>query len=327
MSIAVKTQKMLWGRAANRCSICRRELVMDATETDDESIVGEAAHIVAEKEDGPRGVSPLTREQRDKYANLILLCNIDHKVIDDQVNAYPIERLSKLKQDHEEWVRHQLGFDAIKLRDDEIYAGYLEYWASAMHLDEWCNWASSPLFGGQPVLRTDMKRALDEIRPWLLSRIWPGRYVDLESAFTNFRRVAQDFSRTFGKHAEKFGDDEWQTAKFYKIDEWDPERYRRLAKQFEGHVALVEDLLLELTRAANYICDMARLRILPSFRMSEGALLVQGGPYMDLSVRTYRVEYRGAERTNLPYPGLEEFERKARFTRDYSFGEEGEALE
>jgi hypothetical protein len=195
-----------------------------------------------------------------------------------------------------------------------------------MHLDEWCNWASSPLFGGQPVLRAEMKTALDEIRPWLLSRIWPGRHVDLEGAFTNFRQVAQDFSRTFGEHAEKFGDDEWQTAKFYKIDKWDPDRYDHLARQFEEHVALVEDLLLELTRAANYVCDMARLRILPAFRMREGALLVQGGPYMDLSTRTYRVEYHGAERTNHPYPGIEAFEKKVRFTRDYCFGEEPGAI-
>jgi hypothetical protein len=84
--------------------MCRRELVMDATETDDESLVGEAAHIVAESAAGPRGASPLTPEQRDKYANLILLCNVDHKVVDDQFNEYTVERLSTLKQQHEAWV-------------------------------------------------------------------------------------------------------------------------------------------------------------------------------------------------------------------------------
>lgn len=36
MSISSKTRKMLWGREANRCAICRMEIVMDETETDDE---------------------------------------------------------------------------------------------------------------------------------------------------------------------------------------------------------------------------------------------------------------------------------------------------
>src|SRR5215213_2097854 len=114
MSITVKTQKMLWGRAANRCGICRNELVMDASGTDDESVVGEACHIVASSNDGPRGDSPLTPEQRDKYANLILLCNIHHKQIDDQPIEFSVEKLAEIKRAHEEWVRTQLGFDAAK---------------------------------------------------------------------------------------------------------------------------------------------------------------------------------------------------------------------
>jgi hypothetical protein len=77
---------MLWGRYANRCNFedCRRELVMDATETDDESIIGEECHIFARGKNGPRGNSTLTEEQRDKYSNLILLCSVHHKLIDDQ---------------------------------------------------------------------------------------------------------------------------------------------------------------------------------------------------------------------------------------------------
>src|SRR5687767_15113789 len=125
MTITVKTQKMLWGRAANRCSMCRLELVMDASETDDESLVGEACHIVASSPDGPRGVSQLTQEQRDKFANLVLLCNVHHKLVDDQPNAYSVERLIEVKAEHEQWVRTQLNFDSLKQRDDEIYAGFL----------------------------------------------------------------------------------------------------------------------------------------------------------------------------------------------------------
>jgi hypothetical protein len=165
-----------------------------------------------------------------------------------------------------------------------------------------------------------MREALDEIRPWILARVWPGRYKRLEAAFTNFRHIAQDLCNTFSEHAKQITDDLWETEEFYRIDEWNPERYRRLADKFDEHVGLVEDLTLELTRAANYVCDMVRLELLPSFRLREGVVLIQAGPYIDLTYKTYRVEYRGDERTDAPYPGLEKF-KAIRFTRDVYFGE------
>lgn len=291
---------------------------MDATETDDESVVGEAAHIVAEKDDGPRGNSPLTRAERDKYANLILLCAVHHKQVDDQVGEFTVVRLHEMKDEHEKWVRQQLDFDELKLRDDVLYAGYVEDWCSTVRIDEWDKWASWMLSADQPKIRKDMKESLDNVRPWILSRVWPGRYPELEAAFTNFRFVAQDLCLVFEEHAENRHGDSWQTAKFYKITEWDDERYHRLLKDYEQHVALVEDLLLELTRAANYVCDKVRQALLPSFRIKEGVLLVTSGPYMDLRYRTHRVEYRGGEKIPVPYRGLEKF-MSDRFSRDYSF--------
>ena len=44
------------------------------------------------------------------------------------------------------------------------------------------------------------------------------------------------------------------TERFYRIREWDPERYTLLADRYGFHVELVQDLILELTRAANYVC-------------------------------------------------------------------------
>jgi tetratricopeptide (TPR) repeat protein len=81
---------------------------MDASETDDESLVGDTCHIVAESPSGPRGDSPLTRKQRDQYDNLILLCKVHHKLVDDQRNTYTVERLREMKVVHEKWVRESL---------------------------------------------------------------------------------------------------------------------------------------------------------------------------------------------------------------------------
>lgn len=320
MAITLKTHKMLWGRAANRCAICRMELVIDATETDDESVVGEACHIVAEREDGPRGDFSLPAGQRDTFANLILLCNVHHKQIDDQVGVFTVERLRDLKTEHESWVKAALQFDVQKQRDDELYSGYVDEWSCRVHLEQWKAWSSWLVSNGQPSLHTEMRTALDEIRPWLLSRVWPGRYKQLEAALTNFRHVAQDLTNAFSEHAAKRSDEYWETEKFYAIREWNPDLYSTLMARFDHHVGLVEDLTLELTRAANFVCDMVRLELFPSYRLREGVLLIQSGPTLNLSYVTYRVEYRAHERGEHPYPGLADF-AELRFTRDVFLGE------
>jgi tetratricopeptide (TPR) repeat protein len=111
MSISLKTHKMLWSLAAGRCAFpgCRRELFMDASQTDDESLVGEACHIVTQSPTGPRGDPSLTPEQLDHYDNLILLCQVHHKLIDDQPDTYTVQRLLQMKAAHEKWVRVSLG--------------------------------------------------------------------------------------------------------------------------------------------------------------------------------------------------------------------------
>ena len=87
MAISLKTHKLLWGASGTICARCKETVVEDATETDDPSLIGEAAHIASKKHNGPRYNDPLPMEQRDLVANLILLCNRCHKVVDDQVNG------------------------------------------------------------------------------------------------------------------------------------------------------------------------------------------------------------------------------------------------
>lgn len=120
MGISLKTHKMLWGRAGNRCAMpeCRIELVMDATETDDESLIGEECHIVARSPDGPRGDASFPKDKINKYENLILMCRVHHKIIDDQAGTYTVSFLNQLKSKHEQWVRESLeGFDPQKQRE------------------------------------------------------------------------------------------------------------------------------------------------------------------------------------------------------------------
>jgi hypothetical protein len=313
---------MLWGRSANRCSFqsCRTELVISATETDDESLIGDECHIVAKSTDGPRGGSTLTPDQRDKYENLILLCVLHHKLIDNQPNTYSVERLHQMKNDHENWVRNSLvSFDAARQRDDEQCAHLIQEFCNRVDIDNWRRWSSGVLSASGPYIRTELHAKLDETRTWILSRVWLQRYPEINNSLENFRRVLQDFLNVFSEHSESSGSDELRTTRFYKISEWNPTTYERLHREYEFHVDLVQDLMLELTRAANYVCDRVREELFPIFRLDEGVLLVTQGPFIDLSFLTFRCEYRGQERTDIPYPGLEAF-KSARRNRDHHLG-------
>lgn len=219
MSVSVKTQKMLWGRAAARCSKpdCRIDLYEDETATDDPTLVGQNCHIIAESDDGPRSNSALPMEKRNSYGNLILLCSNHHTVVDAQEGEYTVERLSKMKMDHEKWVKEKLGVDLDKQSADENYASIIDKWEQLSHLDNWLGWSSCVLGHGQPRMLAIMDNDLFELRGWLLSRVWPGRYTELENAFHNFRRILQDFQECFREHAVTVGTEGiLLTQKFYK---------------------------------------------------------------------------------------------------------------
>jgi hypothetical protein len=81
---------------------------MDATPEDDESVVGDECHIISGKPSGPRYKPEFPIDQVDHYANLILLCRVHHKMIDDQSETFTADIIHKLKANHERWVTDAL---------------------------------------------------------------------------------------------------------------------------------------------------------------------------------------------------------------------------
>ena len=325
MSVTLKTHKMLWGRSGMMCAFpdCKKELVSDESETDDSSLIGEEAHIVGKKDDSPRGKSDLPFEQRDKFDNLILLCSIHHKIVDDQENTYTVEILQNYKREHLNWVKNNLSQGLIKQKEDEIYASYIDKFLELAKVDIWTAWTSWVFGGGQPAINKNTLASLEKLNEFILSRVWFGNYSQLEKAFYNFKSVSNDFVRVFSKYSERIketDEDEVKmihTEKFYKIVEYNPELYHKLGDKYDYHCLLVEDLVLEMTRAVNYLFDMVRRYLFSAFRI-EGVLLIQIGPFSDFSIKTFRVEYTNQEKLTL-YLGLREF-MENRSQRDYCRG-------
>jgi hypothetical protein len=324
MSISLKTHKILWGKAGSKCSFpgCNLDLVVDETETDDTSIIGEEAHIVSKKEDGPRGKSTLSEQERDKYDNLILMCRIHHKLIDDQEKEFTIEKLHNYKSEHEKWISKNLSVDKTKEREDLVYADYIDRFIELAEVNNWKVWTSQIFNAGQPCLYSSNSIKLRELLEFIISRVWFGRYPNLERAFFNFKLVAEDFLVIFEKYSQLYEkdnkDEEYliRTIKFYKGRHYEQNIYHDLLKKYEYHCFLVEDLALEMTRAANHLIDQVRNYLFPSFRINEGVLLISIGPFSDLRWETIRIEYKHDEKEEL-YPGLRKF-MEIRKNRSYS---------
>ena len=65
------------------------------------------AHIVAFSEDGPRGQDALRPSDINTIENLMLLCPVCHKEIDDNPGEYPRDLLESFKKEHEDRIRFQ----------------------------------------------------------------------------------------------------------------------------------------------------------------------------------------------------------------------------
>lgn len=90
--------KRLFAESGNICAFpgCQTELIHRETG----SVVGEICHIKAKNKGGPRYDENQSVDERDGYENLVLLCSVHHKVVDDHPAEYPVERLHELKRTH-----------------------------------------------------------------------------------------------------------------------------------------------------------------------------------------------------------------------------------
>lgn len=115
MAITDKTRKILWAKSGNRCAICKTELIMDSN-AENKTIVGDECHIISKQPNGPRANLDISINH-DDYENLILLCKIHHTVIDDNPKDYPIDKLKKIKKEHEDWVKEELKKGVIRFNN------------------------------------------------------------------------------------------------------------------------------------------------------------------------------------------------------------------
>ncbi|WP_418185535.1 HNH endonuclease [Aliarcobacter vitoriensis] len=324
MGITSKTRKMLWGKSGNRCAMpdCKKELVVNISEINNHSIIGEECHIIAQSPDGPRGNKNFDINKIDDYDNLILMCGDHHTIIDDKSNLalFTVEKLQNMKKEHENWVFSKFTFeDKKKLDDDLFYSEYIDNWTKFIYLNHWKEWTYYLLNTDSPSLYLEVNNSLELLNEYNFTRFWPQRYIELENSFFNFDLILKDFITQFHRHSIHLHS-YYNTEKFHK-KEWheDQRVFNKLYEEYQFHVLLVQDLVLELTRAVNYICDLIRRDIDPRFRIQEGKVIVQTRDFLDENIQLCAQILYPTYGFKQLYRGLKNF-KMDRIIRDFYFG-------
>lgn len=93
-----KTIKRLFALSGNVCAYpgCTLPIVESAG-----TVTGEICHIRARKAGGPRFDPAQSEDDRQAFANLILLCRHHHKIVDSEPELYSVDALLEIKAIHE----------------------------------------------------------------------------------------------------------------------------------------------------------------------------------------------------------------------------------
>jgi len=99
-----KTLGVLWSKSGGICAYpdCENELIIK----DIDEIVGHICHIVGLN--GPRADSLFPKNKLNKYENLVLMCRHHHGIIDIDELTNTVDKLVKIKSDHENEISKRL---------------------------------------------------------------------------------------------------------------------------------------------------------------------------------------------------------------------------
>lgn len=106
-NVSDKNKNLLWAITAGRCEYrgCNTPLYYDilTKKLYNRSYI---AHIIADREDGPRGDKNRSTKLQDQIDNLMLLCDAHHRLIDHEgLKDHPEELLLQMKKEHEDRIK------------------------------------------------------------------------------------------------------------------------------------------------------------------------------------------------------------------------------
>jgi HNH endonuclease len=246
---------------------------MSVEEAIDPSNVGDICHIIPRGKDEARADPEFPRELLSSYANLILLCKIHHKIIDDHPDIYPADRLREIKNAHEQWVDSTLSTEQKSERvAKEQYAGILTEWEAQAEIARWDRWANL-IANWHPQIYISDANKFSDLETWTSTRWWPHTLPVLEAAFVNYAKWLKTMQYVLYRHTHKVGDI-YFTEKFYQ-NARNEEKYNKLYDHWFAHIKLLSNIMIEVCKSANLIATLVRRHITPIYRETEGRFSLQ----------------------------------------------------
>lgn len=140
------------------------------------------AHIISEKENGPRHIPGYNNGNYDIEDNILVLCQKHHKKVDYQVDSYPIQKLREMKYAHENYIEGLLGAlnDSNYIKDSflqicqryQIYNSIMKNDFSAPFPSEiidnmvYCALESTSLFNYENLMRVN-RQLINDVREFV----------------------------------------------------------------------------------------------------------------------------------------------------------------
>ncbi len=272
MSVPTVDIKILWARAAGRCSMpdCRKELMPESdTVASGGIVVGENCHIVAEKLDGPRGHYPVPEKERNRYPNLILLCSIHHKIVDTDVGSWSVERLHQIKSDHENWIKTT--FEYSHHADLILYRHMIELVSDKLMLKAWDGISDHAV---RHLAYIKWIEGIYELNTAVQIALWPGTQEALEASIRALSERAQKYADHYMtlSYAPRPDSGFYQENKTWK-KVWRDD-YAQYADRSEAWQNNSFVLLMNLTHAINEFSDCVRAFVDPYFFLQRGRFCI-----------------------------------------------------
>lgn len=300
MAIKQKDIKLLWGRAGNRCSICKCRLTVDAVSSSSSYVIGEQAHIIGESENAARGKSNLTLEERNSYPNLILLCPTCHTKIDTDYEDFPPEKLFIMKSEHETFIEESLSIikDNKELANDLVYSHIIDSAVELCLLEKWDIWISG-ISSTSLMINKELVNSIELFNDIIFKAILPTKYININKSVQTLSLVLRDLFNVYFLHVRS-KEKVYIADRFYKAGGRYNSNYHQDLEKYSIWEKKVTLLSFEATKAANWFADSVREELNPLFFTTEGRFTIVQGPDMEMKYTTYIPQYSDEEKIQLP---------------------------
>jgi hypothetical protein len=285
MTVSQATSTIVWSRARELCSLCRRDVVDKIG--GDPKLTGFRAHITAQNPGGARYDQSLSPEERDAYANLILLCGDCHAKVDAAPVHYTVAMLHAIKASHEQYCSDLLTVDderrAIK---GEILANAVDLVVEGLSLNRWDEWTAQVL-GPSPYRwpSWSLREYRIILRPAVHGVLWPKDVRSLEISSKMLIDAVVEFHSTYCQHSgfdhrpgSNYDDDIKYLvcpSRTQMLSDFGGREYIRFERKLEDWDATLELGLVHMTKCANWFGDAVREHVNDRFRIKDGAFRME----------------------------------------------------